>query len=89
MVRRLKRDAFRQFVDSYRPDADSDSDWYSSWAAHLIVSNPHFARLYRIRKIRYEKMARHPRSCPINSDAAWAHRDYARKVGHKWRASRK
>lgn len=88
MVRRINRDRLNAFIDSYRDRHDPDSDELYSFTAHMVVTNRHFARLYRIKLMRYERMTRHPKSCWTGSDAAWAHRAYARKVGHGWRASR-
>jgi hypothetical protein len=85
-MKRIKRERFEAFMAPYRAQADPDSDELYSWTAYMCVTNPHFARIYRVMRLRHQRQSRHPKSCWFGSDAAWAHRAYARKVGHKWRA---
>ena len=85
MVRRHKQEKWEAFLDEYRPDADADSDEMMSYAAHLILTNPHFARLYRNLRVRRARLDRRGNHEGGFHDAGWLHRAYGRKGKNRWR----
>lgn len=77
MVRRHKAEAFERFLDEYRGA--------KSWAAHQILADPHFARIFRAKRERRARLALRGNHEGGWSDAGWAHRAYGRKGKNKWR----
>lgn len=90
MVRRIKAERWEAFLDEYRPTAEKDSDYVDSYVAHLVLTRPHFARIFRVRRERYERLARRigrgdGRAYKASADAAWLWRQYGRKGKNRWR----